>query len=171
MRNSIRLTENDIHSIVKQVINEITGGQRKVIAQYGKESLDASVIGCPTLPNGKPTTRALKQVATMDKQSIYMMLTSFKNKPFSFVINYQGIDVVVDFWIERMTQVSSQFTIVGTMFMKNGTELLGKIRTDVSTDSEYIKIKGDRHQYHFTPVYQTQRHWDKFKTELKNSIS
>ena len=103
----------------------------------------------------------------MNKQSFYLMLIPFRRKPFSFVINYQGIDVVVDFWVERIEQTSTQFNIVGTMFMKNGAELIGKIVTVVSTKNQYIKIKGDRHKYVFTPVQESLEYWNKFVAELK----
>ena len=98
------------------------------------------------------------------------MLRGFKDKPFSFVINYQGTDVVVEFWVENMTQANTQFTVNGTMFMKNGAKLLGKIVIDVVTDVSCIRIRGDRHQYSFAPIQKSIDYWNSFVTELKDSI-
>lgn len=174
MKQIIRLAESDLHSIVRQVVkeavDELTGKQRMVVTQHGKDSVDASIVGSPNLPSGRPTIQTVKQVADMDEQSLYMMLTPFKSKPFSFAINYQGVDVIVEFWVERMTQAGTQFTIEGTMFMKNGAKLLGRMFINVDTDINYIKIRSDRNKYFFTPIQKSSDYWETFITELKDSI-
>lgn len=106
----------------------------------------------------------------MDEHSLYMLLTPFKSKPFSFSINYQGVDVIVEFWVERITQARIQFTIEGTMFMLNGAKLLGRMFINIDTDSNYITIRGDRNKYSFTPIQKTSAYWEKFITELRNAV-
>ncbi|MCQ2193924.1 MAG: hypothetical protein MJZ28_03145 [Paludibacteraceae bacterium] len=174
MKQIVRLTESVLNRIVKQVIteaiDEVTGKQRNIIVKHGRDSAKSSVMGNPTIPSGRPTEPTLKQVAEMDAQSLYMMLSAFKNKPFSFVINYQGVDVVIEFWVEDMIQTNSKFTVCGTIFMKNGAKLSGRMFMDVITNAYYIKIKGDRHSYGFEPIQKSLEYWNRFLNELKNSI-
>lgn len=174
MKQTIRLTESDLRKIVRHTItealDEITGKQRNVIVRNGKDSAQANIMGSPTLPSGRSTERTLNQVARMDDRSLYMMLSDFKGKPFSFALNYQGVDVVMDFYVENMTQANSQFTVIGTMFMRNGAKILGKIVIDIVNDTSYIKIRGDRHPYRFEPTHNSIEYWNSFVNELKNSV-
>ena len=173
MKQVIKLTESDLHRIVKQVIseeiNELKGRDRRIIAKYGKDSVDATIAGSPTLPSGRSTPRTLQQVAIMDEESIYMMLRDFKLRPFTFAINYQGIDVIIEFWVENMVQSNTKFTVGGTMFMKNGARKVGRLIIDVSTDYAYIKIRGDRTTYSIIPCKNVS-YWESFIQELKDSI-
>lgn len=98
------------------------------------------------------------------------MLCDFKGKPFSLAFNYQGIDIVVDFWAENIAQVNSQFTVNGTLFKKNGAKLAGRIVIDVIKEVSCVKIKGDRTPYRFEPTFQSVEYWSSFVNKLKESI-
>ena len=106
----------------------------------------------------------------MDERSIYMMLAQFKNKPFSFAVNYQGVDVIFDFWAERIVQTDIKFTVEGTIFMKNGAKFNGRLTLNVENGNQHIIIKGDRHKYSFTLLTDSLDYWNRFITEFKTSV-
>lgn len=97
------------------------------------------------------------------------MLSDFKGKPFSFALNYQGIDVVVDFWVENIALSNSQYTIYGTMFMKNGAKFEARIVIDRMKDVSCIKIRGDRNPYKMEPIHNSLEYWNSFVNKLKDS--
>ncbi|MCQ2200263.1 MAG: hypothetical protein MJZ19_11185 [Paludibacteraceae bacterium] len=174
MKQIVRLTESDVHRIVEHVIteaiDEITGNQRRVIARYGKDSAESIISGNSTLSNGRNVSKTTKQIAQMDEQSLYMMLTPFKSIPFTIALNYQGIDCIMEFWVENLSQINTEFTIQGTLFMRNGARIIGSLVYDVANDRKFIKIKGQRHLYEFTVCAKSNINWDKLVNNLKNSL-
>lgn len=65
MKQIVRLTESDVHRIVEHVItetiDEITGNQRRVIARYGKDSVESTISKFGTILNNSFEQCSLKK--------------------------------------------------------------------------------------------------------------
>lgn len=106
----------------------------------------------------------------MDERSLYYMLNDFKSKPFSLIIDYQGIPTLLDFHAESIRQINLSFRIDGTMFKQNGARLLGYVQINMANDSAFIHLKGDNAKYHVTPNNLKISYWNKLIQELKKLL-
>lgn len=181
----IKLTEEELHNIIRDCLNEIGGKTLATIDNSAINSMNNIQNGVDRTFFG--TNKGLKMVDhnaniiradNLKKEGEKSFLTPYLNKPFLFWAYRRGGNPIhLVFKVENIKKSIDSEAILGGEVVFGAEQLPGDIVINfkLGKDMEYsnivsYKYKGNSYKYFLEPNIKTKPLWDELVNGLKNEL-